>query len=811
MNNIQASVAVSARNPNEISQGGNGVQSELHSIVVQGPNEEIQDYERGLKSLRFLDRSAEKDAWKTVERRFDQIAVEGRLSRQNFGSCIGMETKEFALELFDALKRRKGLQSDSVSKDELHKFWQDMADQNFDSRLQIFFDMCDKNGDGRISEDEVKEVIELSASANKLQNMKRNAAEYAALIMDELDPDNLGHIEIWQLETLLQGMVKSYGNEEGLKQSKRFCRTMIPQRWRGPIHRYMEVASEYIKEHWRRMWLILLWMAINAGLFTWKFMQYRNRSAFQVMGYCVCVAKGAAETLKFNMALILFPVCRNIITWLRSTFLGSIFPFDDNINVHKVIASGVAMGVFIHGTVHLACDFPRIASCPTPNFIATIGHGFHNRKPSYGDLLSSTVGLTGVIMVFVMTFSFTLALHSFRRNVVKLPWPLHNLAGFNAFWYAHHLFIAVYAMLIVHSIFIKLTAEWYHKTTWMYLAIPIIFYAGERFLRFFRENNYRVSIVKVAIYPGGVLALHMSKPPRFKYKSGMYMFIKCPNVSPFEWHPFSITSAPGDDYLSVHIRTLGDWTRALQRIFSKVCEPPAGTKSDPLAADGMLIAHGGKSPNRFPKLYIDGPYGAPAQSYTKYDILLLVGLGIGATPFISILRDLLNNIKYKEENIDESGSKGESSPGSGEGRRSKEGIPARAYFYWVTKEQGSFEWFKGVMNEIAESDQNRVIEMHNHLTSVYEEGDARSALIAMVQSLHHAKNGYDIVSGCRIRTHFGRPNWSRVFSKIAAAHMGARIGVFYCGPPMLANQLRSLSQEYTHSSNTRFDFHKENF
>jgi len=32
--------------------------------------------------------------------------------------------------------------------------------------------------------------------------------------------------------------------------------------------------------------------------------------------------------------------------------------------------------------------------------------------------------------------------------------------------------------------------------------------------------------------------------------------------------------------------------------------------------------------------------------------------------------------------------------------------PERAYFYWVTREQGSFEWFKGVMNDVAESDHN---------------------------------------------------------------------------------------------------------
>jgi len=35
-------------------------------------------------------------------------------------------------------------------------------------------------------------------------------------------------------------------------------------------------------------------------------------------------------------------------------------------------------------------------------------------------------------------------------------------------------------------------------------------------------------------------------------------------------HPFSITSAPRDDYVSVHIRTLGDWTRELKNVFSRV-------------------------------------------------------------------------------------------------------------------------------------------------------------------------------------------------------------------------------------------------
>lgn len=40
------------------------------------------------------------------------------------------------------------------------------------------------------------QIIALSASANKLSKIQDEAEEYAALIMEELDPDNLGYIEV---------------------------------------------------------------------------------------------------------------------------------------------------------------------------------------------------------------------------------------------------------------------------------------------------------------------------------------------------------------------------------------------------------------------------------------------------------------------------------------------------------------------------------------------------------------------------------------------------------------------------------------
>ncbi|RWW80165.1 hypothetical protein BHE74_00011508 [Ensete ventricosum] len=89
-----------------------------------------------------------------------------------------------------------------------------------------------------------------------------------------------------------------------------------------------------------------------------------------------------------------------------------------------------------------------------------------------------------------------------------------------------------------------------------------------------------------------------------------------------------------------------------------------------------------------------------------------------------------------------------------------------AHFYWVTREAGSFEWFKGVMNDVAEMDKKAVLlKLNKHRQQSY--WDLQSPLV-------HA-------------------------------------GVFYCGTPTLAKELRKLSLEMSHKTSTRFHFHKEYF
>ncbi|PIN26099.1 Ferric reductase, NADH/NADPH oxidase [Handroanthus impetiginosus] len=761
--------------------------------------------QRALGGLRFINKSTSGGydpnvLWKLVEARFDVFAKDGLLSRQDFADCIGMgDSKEFAMGVFDALerRRRRRRRTGKITKAELFEFWRQISDHSFDARLQLFFDMVDRNGDGKITRHEVKELIMLSASANKLSNLKERAKEYASLIMEELDPYNLQYIELWQLETLLlQG--DNYMNYSrplstasmGLRENPCTSRPLNMSQKIGSTLKWL------LLDNWQRGWILLLWIVAMAGLFTWKFLQYKRRAAFEIMGYCLTMAKGAAETLKLNMALILVPVCRNILTWLRSTRARFFIPFDDNINFHKVIACAIAIGILVHAGNHLSCDFPRIIRSRKEN-IGLIASEFQTVKPTYGSLLTGVVGLTGIAMVILMMIAYTLAIRTFRRNVVKLPPPFNRLTGFNAFWYSHHLFCLVYILLLIHGTFLFSVHQWYQKTTWMYISVPLLLYIAERSFRTCRSQHYAVKILKVCVLPGEVFSLIVAKPNGFKYNSGQYIYLQCPAIHPFEWHPFSLTSAPGDNYLSVHIRTVGDWTQELKEV---------------LAEDN--ICHTSQ-----PKLLIDGPYGAPTQECQNYDVLLLVGLGIGATPFISVLRDLLHNTRLQDQTdsntetsrSDESSNSFTSSSDTSSGKMKSQQRTRSAHFYWVTREAGSLEWFKGVMNEIAEMDHKGQIEMHNYLTSVYEEGDARSTLITMVQALNHAKHGVDILSGTRVRTHFARPDWKEVFNKLASKHPFSTVGVFYCGTPILAKELRKLSQEFTSKSSTRFEFHKEYF
>lgn len=62
---------------------------------------------------------------------------------------------------------------------------------------------------------------------------------------------------------------------------------------------------------------------------------------------------------------------------------------------------------------------------------------------------------------------------------------------------------------------------------------PVLF--SLKYQKKMNQAHHIPSVFQATIYTGNVLALYVSKPRGFKYKSGMYIFVKCPDISTFEW------------------------------------------------------------------------------------------------------------------------------------------------------------------------------------------------------------------------------------------------------------------------------------
>ncbi len=70
------------------------------------------------------------------------------------------------------------------------------------------------------------------------------------------------------------------------------------------------------------------------------------------------------------------------------------------------------------------------------------------------------------------------------------------------------------------------------------------------------------------VLPSRVTNLIIKRPAGFNFSPGDWVFIKIPEVARFEWHPFTISSAPEvHDTFTVHIRGVGEWTNRVYKYF----------------------------------------------------------------------------------------------------------------------------------------------------------------------------------------------------------------------------------------------------
>ncbi|CAN1188492.1 Respiratory burst oxidase homolog protein F, partial [Linum perenne] len=316
----------------------------------------------------------------------------------------------------------------------------------------------DRDMDGRINQVDIKQAILLSASTNRLTVTHEEAQEHATSIMEVLDSRRCGYIGPNELAALLRATLSGSSNSSSAR---------LAANGNNGSHQEVSKSKAEIlfRAYWRRSWILLIWLIICFSLFTWKFIQYKHRMAFEI------------------------------------------------------VAGGIVIGVILHGGTHLACDFPRISGSDKATFRQTIAADFGYHQPSYVEILATTEVATGIAMVLLMGITFVLATSWPRRQSSLLPKSVRQVTGYNTFWYSHHLLILVYALLIVHSMFLFLTNNLFEKTTWMHNAFPVMLYAGERIWRAIRSDSYNAEVLQASMFPGKVLHLKLQKPEGFKYKS----------------------------------------------------------------------------------------------------------------------------------------------------------------------------------------------------------------------------------------------------------------------------------------------------
>ena len=61
--------------------------------------------------------------------------------------------------------------------------------------------------------------------------------------------------------------------------------------------------------------------------------------------------------------------------------------------------------------------------------------------------------------------------------------------------------------------------------------------------------------------------LEFKRPSNFEYRSGQWIRLACERLGSGEYHSLTLTSAPHEDTLSVHVRAVGPWTANLRKLF----------------------------------------------------------------------------------------------------------------------------------------------------------------------------------------------------------------------------------------------------
>ncbi|KAJ2400828.1 hypothetical protein GGI23_001790 [Coemansia sp. RSA 2559] len=273
----------------------------------------------------------------------------------------------------------------------------------------------------------------------------------------------------------------------------------------------------------RRVLFMGLWFAIQTIVLVYQWVTV-GKTAGTLGGF----AKATASCLMWSISAIFLFMSPTLLELLRRTVIPRYVSIEKNVHAHKIAAYTMLFWVICHVVTYYY--YFHLAAAKSKGKIT-----FAQK------LFGSKLGKTGHALIFLIFFMFVTCVPYIRRR-------FHEL-----FYWMHHLFVPIIVLIFVHGS---------AKTFQWYIIGPGAIYVIDRLYRFIRSRSKRPRILSVIQHPSNVIEIKIERRG-MNFQVGQYIYLNVPSISLVEWHPFTLTSAPEEDELSVHIWIGGDWTRKL--------------------------------------------------------------------------------------------------------------------------------------------------------------------------------------------------------------------------------------------------------
>ncbi|KAM7217638.1 PaNox3 NADPH oxidase encoded by the PaNox3 protein [Rhypophila decipiens] len=643
--------------------------------------------------------------------------------------------------------------------------WEDDVKYLTDDEIKAFIDNLDHNGDGMIDYSEVEQKLdsvhqELAPRAlpHNLHHGTRGDDDLHTFLRTLVDSDKsriprdefAERVKSWKIPSMKQ-------DTETSKEQQEYLRKL------GMVSRF----RSYWAVHGPEIAFIALVVSIQLAFGIWQLIKYLTGEYYtQAFGWGVVLAKTCAGALYPTFFFLILSMSRYFSTFLRRSYYISRFINWDMSQAFHIIISCVALALAtLHAIGHLSGSFNWGSRKENEDAVAILLGADAVPRP-YIAYVRSLPGFTGITALGLF---YVLAL---------LSLPQVRKANYELFQLGHLLMYPIIGLLMAHGTAGLL--QWPMFGYW--LAFPTLLVLTERAIRFsvgFHRLNATIRVLdKETVLVSGKIPSERI----WQYQAGQYVFLQVPEISLFQWHPFTVSTCIGNEF-QLHIKTDGNWTSKLRSL---------GDDSNPETATPIQIG-------------INGPFGAPAQRFYDFSHSIVVGSGIGVTPFSGILVDLQEKEDRRSQNSEKINDRPEY---------------RRVDFHWTVRSRNHLLWLSDLINRVSQSQQQHAeaqdrhleINIHTHVTQKRDK--VTTHVYRWLLEMHRTpEQPTSPLTGLLNPTHFGRPDFVSILDshyeemrtyKAALVERDPeqkdeelKVGVFFCGTPVvgevLADRCRVLS------------------